>query len=164
MDGRAALVVPAGAIPTACKEVLVLLDTAARLNVPAFTSTNVEVVPDAGVVTHAPVRKGFREPLTLILKYDPAKIPAGADVAQLRMGRAVQGVCTMWDPTFGTCSYVTADTVVVLAEAELRVDDHEMRVAVSDSLYQTYLIVVPKSSITGTSRAASTAFADLPPR
>jgi hypothetical protein len=138
-DGRADLIIPAGALPTRC---LAYVSMGPTDNLPDGAAQRLAIVPATGVAVTLQYGEGFRVPVTLIVRYDPAALPSGAGRSDLRVAHVVYGECLMRDYIYG-CVLHAADTLAVRGGSVLAEEAREVRLAEADTLHYHYALVVP---------------------
>ena len=139
-DGRATLVIPPGALPTICPAAVAVVPVSELPSLPA----QLDGVPGTGVEFRVQYGADFRTPLTLILRYAPAELPAGTSTTELRVVSVGRPECLMRN-VYG-CALYAPDPVIVRGEAVRDDALHELRLTEADQLEPRYFIAVLRSS------------------
>ena len=137
-DGRAELIIPAGALPVPC---FAAVSIGPADYLPGGTTQQLVLVPATGVAVSLQYGAGFRAPVTLIVRYDPASLPSGARPSDLRVAHVVAGECLMRD-VYG-CTLQAEGTLAVRLGSVLAEAAGKVRLAEPDTLHHLYTLVVP---------------------
>ena len=144
-DGRATLVLPAGVLATRCAAAIRVAAMDDRDQpFAAAQAQRVVLVPNSGVGISLQYADTLQAPATLILRY-AEPLPGNAPPSDLRIATVVRGSCGAVE--IGAPCTRDPTTTLVVRGGTVMESSREVRVAISHSLSQTYILILPQQLV-----------------